>query len=81
MKEVYAIIELIKYGDYDESNAESKIIEISFDKEEIEKECNLLIKNTDKIIDNKWKNYCNDNDDNGCYLEIYYYIQELKIKM
>ena len=78
-KEVYAIIELIEYGDYDNYYSESKILEISFDKKEIEEKYNLLNKNKDKIINNKWEKYC--NNDNGDYLEINYSIQELKIKM
>ena len=80
MKEVYAIIELIKYGDYDESNAESKIIEISFNKEEIIEKYNLLNKNKDKKIKNKWNKF-HDKEWYDNYLEINYSIQELKIKM
>ena len=80
MKKVYAIIELIKYGDYDESNAESKIVEISFDKEEIMEKYNLLNKNKDKIIENKWNEF-HDEQWYDNYLEINYSIQELKIKM
>ena len=79
-KEIYAIIELIKYGDYDESNAESKIIEIIFNKEKKKEKYNLLNKNKNKIIDNKWNKF-HDKEWYDNYLEINYTVQELKIKM